>query len=309
MRGRSSLNWDDLRYFLGAARARSLSGAARGLGVEHTTIGRRLTALERALGASLILRGPDGLRLTPLGQRIFPLVEGLERGIASISDIVSASASRVRLSMPSGFAAQLGGMLDDLRRAHPQLALELSSGERLADLEAGEVDLCIRVGPIAQENLIARRICDVGFSLYASEAYLARRGRPASPFDLSGHELVGYDMTLVASTPARWIEAHCGGAPVVYRAREMTDIMSAAAGGVGVALLPCIMGDADPALRRLFPTVVASSPVSVVYARDARNSPSVRTVSRFVIGSIRSRSRLFAGEPQGVEPPERQAAE
>ena len=70
-------NWDDLRYFLRAAQTKTLAGAARSMGVEHTTIGRRLSALERALGAALVLRGPDGLTLTPLGQRIAPLVERL----------------------------------------------------------------------------------------------------------------------------------------------------------------------------------------------------------------------------------------
>src|SRR4030095_9713363 len=73
-------NWDDLRFFLRAAQTRTLAGAARSIGVEHTTIGRRLSALERALGAPLVLRGPDGLRLTPLGERLVPLGHAVERG-------------------------------------------------------------------------------------------------------------------------------------------------------------------------------------------------------------------------------------
>ncbi len=93
-------NWDDLRYFLRAAQTKTLAGAARSMGVEHTTIGRRLSALERALGAPLVLRGPDGLTLTPLGQRIAPLVLDVERAVSAARAAVKAECARVRLSVP-----------------------------------------------------------------------------------------------------------------------------------------------------------------------------------------------------------------
>ena len=82
------LNWDDLRYFLRAAQSHTLAGAARALGVEHSTIGRRLAALEQALGAPVVLRNPDGLQLTPLGERLLPLVVEIERGVVAIQDVV-----------------------------------------------------------------------------------------------------------------------------------------------------------------------------------------------------------------------------
>src|SRR5690348_10251910 len=80
------VNWDDLRYFLGAVRAGTLAGASRAMGVEHTTIGRRLASLERALGGAFVLRSPDGLKLTPLGERLLPLVEGVERAVREVED-------------------------------------------------------------------------------------------------------------------------------------------------------------------------------------------------------------------------------
>src|SRR4051812_33155253 len=100
MASKQDLDWDDLRYFLEAARAQTLAGAARNLGIEHTTIGRRLGSLERALGASLVLRGPEGLRLTPAGERVLPLAEELERTVRAVVEAVSTDASRVRLAVP-----------------------------------------------------------------------------------------------------------------------------------------------------------------------------------------------------------------
>jgi len=104
MSAHGDLDWDDLRYFLEAARVRTLAGAARKLGTEHTTVGRRLAALERALGAPLVLRGPDGLRLTALGERLLPIAEQIERTVLSLRDLAEQGVVRVRLAVPSGFA-------------------------------------------------------------------------------------------------------------------------------------------------------------------------------------------------------------
>jgi len=82
------LDWDDLRYFLRAASAATLAGAARRMGVEHTTIGRRLASLERGLGAALVLRSPEGLKLTPLGEKVLPLVENVERAVQQVEEAV-----------------------------------------------------------------------------------------------------------------------------------------------------------------------------------------------------------------------------
>src|SRR5260370_430900 len=148
----ADLNWDDLRYLLRAIEAKTLAGAARKMRVEHTTIGRRISALERSLGAPLVFRGPDGLKLTPLGEQIAPLDHS----------------------------------------------------------------------------------------------------------DLTGHELIGYDASLSAVPAAKWIEDRATKATIVLRSREMTDMLTAALSGVGLAALPCMFGDSEPALKRLTPEVIAT---------------------------------------------------
>jgi len=295
MPARHDLDWDDLRYFLEAARAQTLAGAARKLGIEHTTIGRRLAALERALGAALVLRGPDGLRLTPLGERLLPITEQIERTVQSLSDLVEQGVSRVRLAVPSGFPRLFAAGLAALRSQHPGLLLEIVSGARLVDLEQSEADLAVRSAPGDSGDLIARRLCSSGWSLYAAPSYLARRAAPESLDDLSGHDLIGYHQSLAQMPPAQWLEARAGVASVVLRSREMTDIVAAAASGLGLAVLPCVLADVEPGLVRLTPEVLASRPLWLVYRREMRLSAAVSVVIDFVLEIIRANTALIEG--------------
>lgn len=298
------LDWDDLRYFLRAVQETTLAGAARAMGVEHTTIGRRLTALERALGCPVVLRGPDGLRLTPLGARLIPLAEEVQRAVSAVRDLATAEGGRVRLAVPSGFTSLFTEGLAKLCTDHPGLSLELVSGSRPVDLKKGEADLAIRSGPVVDKELVARKLCESGFSLYASEAYLARRPAPGNPNDLSGHDLIAYDPSLAAVPAARWVEERAANATIVLRSREMTDMLAAACGGAGLAVLPCMLGDAEPALRRLTPEVLASRTLSLIYRREAKLSTHVRAVIAFVVEVLRVHGDEISGErARGSAPP------
>jgi DNA-binding transcriptional LysR family regulator len=274
------LDWDDLRYFLHAVRAKTLAGAARALEVEHTTIGRRLTGLERAIGSALVLRGPEGLTLTPLGERVLPLVEEVERAVQSVQRAVASNQTRVRLAVPSGFTRFFADGIARLRRDHPELSLELVSGARIVDLKKGEADLALRIGPVTDPELVARKVGDSSWALYAAESYLARRSTPADPDDLRGHDVIGYDASLASVPAAQWIESR--GATVVLRSREMTDMHEAVASGLGLAAIPCSMGDADATLCRVS-GVLGSRDISLVYRRESRLSEPVRAVVQFVV--------------------------
>ena len=289
------LDWDDLRYFLAAVKAGTLAGAARATGVEHTTIGRRLSALERSLGGPLVLRGPDGLRLTPLGETIAPLVEEVERAVLAVCERIESQAPRVRLAVPSGFAALFTSALPRLRRDHPDLSLELLGGARPADLAKGEADLAIRSGPVDDPELVVRAVGEAGWSLYASEAYLARRPGPVDPDDLTGHEVIGFDPSLAGVPAARWIEERAAKATIALRSREMTDMLAAAASGAGLAALPCMLGDAEPGLRRLVPDLIATRTLSLVYRREARLSAEIRAVIRFAVDVMREHADRIRG--------------
>jgi DNA-binding transcriptional LysR family regulator len=288
------LDWDDLRYFLGAVRAGTLAGAARAMKVEHTTIGRRLSSLEDTLGAPLVLRGPEGLKLTPLGEAVVPLVEQVERSVTAVRDAVATRRARVRLAVPSGFTSLFTPHVAELQKEHPKLSLEVVSGARPVDVKKGEADLAVRVGPIADKDLIARKLCESGWALYASDAYMRRHGAPENVDDLDGLEVIGFDPSLVRVPAAQWLEARAAGANVVMRSREVTDMLAAAVSGVGLCALPCMVGDAEPSLTRLT-GIIASPNVSLVYRREAKLSREVRAVMRMVVDVMRQSAERIQG--------------
>jgi DNA-binding transcriptional LysR family regulator len=288
------LDWDDLRYFLRAAGETTLAGAARALGVEHSTIGRRLTSLERALGAPLVLRNPDGLRLTALGERVLPLVADVERGVLAIQDVVAHGQLRVRLAVPSGMTPFFTAALARMRAEHPHLSLEIVSGARPVDLKKGEADVALRVGTITDSELVVRKLGKAGWALFGSTHYLARRPAPIDLDDLTGHEVIAADPSMAALPSARWLEERAKGAIVVMRSREMTDMLAAARSGLGLAVLPCGLGDSEPSLRRLSP-VLGATDLSIVYRSEARHSASLRAVVDFALDVVAEHGDLFAG--------------
>lgn len=298
MAGDEELNWDDLRYFLRAVEAKSLAGAARAARVEHTTIGRRLSALERALGAALVLRGRDGLQLTPLGEQVAPLAAAVERAVRAVRDLVASQRSRVRLAVPSGFTRLFSDGVAAFARDNPDVTLEIVSGARPVDLKKGEADLAIRAVASVDKDMIARKLFESGFALYASESYLARKPAPRDPDDLTGHDIVGYDVILSGVSAVRWLEQRAAKATVVLRSREVMDVATATLGGIGMSVLPCWIGDTEPSLRRLTREVVASHTFSLVYLREAKLSAEVRSVIRFVTSVIKDKADVLNGAPR-----------
>lgn len=297
--GDENLDWNDLRYFLAAAKEKTLAGAARSLGVEHSTVGRRLATLEKALGGALFVRGPEGLRPTPLAERLTPFVDEVERSVRAVHDAAFARKTRIRLAAPTGFTRVFLPAIQRLASDHPEVELEIASGSRPADLLKGEADIAIRSGPVVGDALIARRLCESGFAAYVSGTYRTRHPGPIDPDDLAGHELIGFDSSLTTMPAARWIEERATRATIVMRSRELVEMCSAAVNGVGIAVLPCVLGDAEPNLERVTPDVVATRPLSLVYRRDARLSSSLQAVIQFVTEVILENAERIGCRPLG----------
>ena len=291
----ADLNWADLRFFLRAAQANTLAGTARIMGVEHTTIGRRLTALEKQLGVTLFVRGPRGLSLTQLGKRLLPLVQELECGVHAVQELAVTQRERVRVSMPPGLAGLLMPHLGKLQHEHPDVTIETVSSGRYMGLKRGEVDLAIRLLPVVDESLIVRQLPDMAWSLYASPGYLKRHAAPKDVDDLSGHDLVAYGSDVVAQPSARWIEARSKLARVVLRANEIDTAVTAAVDGAGLAILPCFFADPDSRLKRLTPQVLATRSMWLVYRSDARLSKPIKIAVKFVLDAMRANATRLAG--------------
>jgi DNA-binding transcriptional LysR family regulator len=282
------LDWNDLRYFLAAVRAGTLAGAARHLSVKHSTVGRRLTALEEALGAAIFIRGEQGLKLTSTGEKLVPFAEQMERSTREMREQVTTQTARVRVAVPTGLVKLFAPHLGTLQRRHPEIVLAFLSSSQPADLNKGEAELAIRVGEIADENLIARKIGTAVWSLYASNVYVNHKGSPKTARSLAGHDLLGFEPRLAAiAAGAKWIAAHGQGAKIVMIHRELADMIAAAVAGVGLAILPRIIADLEPGLQRLTDEVLGEQAFFVVYRREVALARPVQQVIRFLIDVMR----------------------
>ena len=295
------MDWNDLRYLLAIARTGTLAGAARELGVEHTTVGRRLSALESALGVKLFTRGPDGFTPTRAAREAIPLAEEIAARVESIQRRVSGEDSRiegtVRLTVSEALSGYLVKALSTLRERYTGLMVEILSGNRSFDLLRGEADLAVRVSYTVEPELVVRKIAVAGWTAYASPAYLERRGAPASPEDLRGHDVVGYDQSLSAVPGAIWLQKHGEGANVVLRGNSIVGALNAAVLGMGVAVLPCFLAAAEPALRRLTPQVLGARDVFLVVHPDLARVARVRAVMDFLVETFERDAPVWSGAP------------
>lgn len=295
-----NMDWDDIRYFLAAYRAGSTSQAARLLGVRHTTVGRRLAGLEAALQAKLFIRTPEGISPTVVATAILAQAEEAERSILAIRRQAgsgdAAVEGKVRLTTSEAFTDYLVRHLPLLRERHPALDLEILSSNRVLDLMRGEADIAVRMAPTSQSELTCRRIGNAGWALYASEAYVQRRGVPDSPTDLSGHEVIGFDESLKGSPGAQWVETHAKAAHIPFRGNSIGAIMRAAVVGMGIAMVPCFLAAAEPGLRRLSPELVATRGIFLVFHPSLAQVARIRAVVAFLVEVAREEAGLLAGE-------------
>jgi DNA-binding transcriptional LysR family regulator len=293
------VDWNDLRYFLAVARSGSLAGAARDLGVEHTTVSRRLGALESDLGVRLFARGPAGLTLTAAGREILPSVERIaeeaetvERRVAGVDAKV---AGTVKLTIPEAGNAYFVDNLRVLRERHPELVIEILSDNRALDLRRGEADIAVRVRDNPDPDLIARRAGSAGWSLYASKEYVARKG-PLPGLDVRGHDVIGFDASLAEVEGASWLRAHADGCNVVLRANSIAAASTAAAFGMGVVPLPCFVGSSTPALVRLTRERIGQRDILLVAHPDLVKVARVRATMDFLIELFARDRALWSGD-------------
>ena len=292
------MDWDDYRYFLAVANAGSLSGAARLMRVDQSTVGRRLVSLEARVGARLFDHTPEGYVLTAAGESVRADVERLQEGFLAVERRLAGEDARlegsVRLAITEVFAnALLIPHLDELRSQHPGLSLELLTGNTPIDLARREADLAVRLGmPPTQPNMVVRQIGLAGFALYASSEYLARDGRPRPRDGLNGHDVISYGGDLSSVPLARFTDERAQKATVVLRVNSVASGFEAVAAGLGIGALPCILGARG--LERIGP-VGGATPIRSVVHQDLVRNRRIRAVLGFLSDVIQRESRALSG--------------
>ncbi|WP_342376956.1 LysR family transcriptional regulator [Myxococcus stipitatus] len=292
------MRWDDLRYLLSVARQGSLAGAARELRVDATTVGRRLAALEKALGTRLVLRGARTLGLTEEAEAVVVRAREMEDSLRSLSDAVSReekAEGTVRIAATEYLAqALLAPHLGELHARHPGLNVELVVGSDLVDLQRGDADLALRIAPPRGDALVIRKVGDMAFAMYAARGYLRRRGAPR-PGDFRNHSVLAYRTTLTSGPESEELTRLTQGGRRLLQSNSTTVLREAAAAGLGVALLPCLTGERDTRLTRVGAGVLGKRPLWLALHKDLQRSPRVRAASDWVVELCKREKAGLAG--------------
>jgi DNA-binding transcriptional LysR family regulator len=290
--------WDDVRFFLAVARARSLSGAARALGVGHVTVGRRIALLEQQLGVTLLHRTPDGFATTSAGDAILRQCAAMESAAMDLERIVAGSdallTGSVRVTTTEALAYQVvAPAVAALRETHPELRVDLIAGARSLDIARREADLAVRFARPSASDLVCRRLGEIAFSLYASKRYLASKGVPKQ-----GQGLADFDLITFTGAPAAMSPFFMGesleGARIALRCDNALVQLRAAANNVGIAEAACFLGDAAPDLVRVWPDKApARRVVWLVMHQDMRRAARIRAVSSAITAAFHRQRRIL----------------
>jgi DNA-binding transcriptional LysR family regulator len=283
-------DWDDLRYFLAVHRNATLARASSALGINATTVGRRLASLEERLEARLFDRTPDGYALTPAGRDLLARAEAIEAETFAIDRALMGADQRpmgiVRLTATETLATRfVMPHLPAFRAKYPEITLALECTNRTVSLARREADVALRLARPREDNVVTRRVGAVHVGLYGAEHYFDRRGMPEDPeTTLEGHDVILFADSRAFAVENEWLEPRVAHARIAMRSDSVSSIYAAAVAGVGLALLPAAVADRDTALRRV-PT--ASSPASreiwqTVHA-DLQKNKRVRVVLDFLV--------------------------
>lgn len=284
-----TIDWDDLRYLLAIQRAGTLARAATELGINATTVGRRLSTLEERVQARLFDRTPDGYVLTPVGRDLLPRAERMEaEALAAERDVSGRDqrpAGSVRLSATEMLGTRfIAPHLPRFRDQYPEITLELECTNRVVSLSRREADVALRLSRPREENVITRKLASVPLALYASFRYLESRGAPPDPeSSLRGHTVLLFAASRMFAIENEWLSSRLDSAQVSLRADSVSSIYAAAVAGAGIALLPRAVADLDGRLVRL-ETQSAPEPRTIwqtVHA-DLQRSARVRAVLAFL---------------------------
>jgi len=248
----ASLPWDDLRWVLTIARTGSLSGAARALHVGHSTVFRRLIALERRLGVKLFERTRGGYAPTAHGNLAAAAASAMESQALAVERLMVASDSDltgiVRLATSELLAGHLlPPLIEGFLAMHPRVQVEIDVADHTVDLTRREADLAMRASNAPGDHLVGRQAGELRYAIYGARS---KRDPPAED-NLAQLQWIGFDDSIAHYAVARWLRAQTGRAPPRVRFSSIAPMMQAVAEGLGVAILPIFAADRHAALTRL----------------------------------------------------------
>lgn len=296
--GKHRRNWDDFRYFLAVARTGTLSAASSELGTEHTTVARRIRALEQALSNPLFHKSNTGYDLTPAGERLLGTAEAMESAFVSASSSARESQSingTVRIGAPDGFGSVfLAPRLRQLVEIHPKLEIEIVATARLFSLSKREADIAISLSPPPQMRLFSRRLTDYRLLLYSSRGYLDSAAPIRSESDLKDHTFVGYIEDLIFTPELDYLNVVGSNVTARLRSTNLLAQVHATLAGSGLCILPAFIASAFPSLVAVLPKRISLKRSFYMHIHeDHRKAAHISEVATFIAAEVSKSQRLF----------------
>lgn len=284
-------NWDDLRYFLALCREKSATGAARALGVNHTTVARRIRTFETRLGTRLFETSRDGYEMTQAAEDLYAHALQVEAITQSIDrEIVGQDAELkgpLKLTVAHDVAERLViPWMAEFASAYPGIDIDMLTTAGLVDLAAREADIALRLTAKPPEYLIGRQVLPVRHGVYGSPRYLKKRDQPARVILFRSEREF-----------PEWVRQHFPDAEVSIRVDDVGTMSHAVANGMGLARMPCYIGDTEPRIRRLDVELTPSTwGIWILSHVDLRSTARVRVAREFLVDVIERQRHLVLGE-------------
>ena len=297
------LDWNDLRYFLAVAREGSTLAAGKALRVSQTTVARRIAAIETVIGVPLFERRQAGYALTPAGKELLPMAECVEAEAERFAEAANARARElrgtVRITTEEIYVtALLAPLLRDLHERHRDILIDVDTAQTVRDLGAGEADIALRSTSTDHgAGLVGRRLCIDDWTLYCSREYAARHGVPRSLEELKKHTFVGGGGTNLWRHYEAWLKTLGLEHKVAIHQATSTGLLTGVRSGFGIAVLPCIVADADGDLIRCIPPRASHGRVLWLLTHErVRRTPRVRAVIDFLYDRLSRHVRDLAAK-------------
>jgi len=291
-------DWNDYQAFLAVARGGQMARAAAAMGVDATTIGRRLRRLETRLGATLFEQTREGQVLTEAGEALLGEVEAMALAASRIAEQAGGGgpSGLLRVSLTEGFASAIvTPALKGFIEAHPRLTVDLIASSGLLSPSKREADLAVTLSRPRAGPVIAGKLSDYALRLYATRGYLAQNGTPATAAELAhGHRLIGYVPDLLHAPELRYLAEFAPGLGAVVRSPSIIAQARMIAAGAGIGVLPCFMGDADKWLVPVLPERRIIRSFWLVTHKDTHSLARVRAFKDWLTALIaRERPKLL----------------
>jgi DNA-binding transcriptional LysR family regulator len=283
-------DWNDLRHFIAVAREGSTLAAARALRTSQTTVARRIAALEDALGVPLFEKRQAGYSLTPAGHELLDRAKQVEAAANGFGEAAAAQSRElsgtVKVTTEEVYAITLlAPILRELHERHPEILIDLDTSQQVRDLGAGEADISLRSTKSEAQpaGLVGRQLCIDDWSLYCSKDYAARHGVPATLAELRHHPFIGGGGGHLWIHYQAWLQTLGLEQQVAMHHATSGGLLSGVRSGFGIAVLPCVVADAEPDLIQCIPPRIEHGRILWLFTHErCRHTPRVRAVIDFL---------------------------